>query len=61
MLCLIACPEPDCEVPAEVLDRRRLSSSDGGVEHLKTYCVNRHLFILPADWAATHERLLSSI
>jgi hypothetical protein len=56
MLWLIACPDPDCGVPAEVLDRRTLSSTGGGVVHLKTYCVNRHLFLLPADWTATRER-----
>jgi hypothetical protein len=56
MLWLIDCPDPDCGVPAEVLDRRILKSTDGGIEHLKTYCVNKHLFVLPADWAASRER-----
>lgn len=38
---------PDCGEPAEVLDRFALPSTDGLVEHARTYCVRRHWFIAP--------------
>jgi hypothetical protein len=45
MLMLTSCP--DCGEPAEVLDRFVLPSTDGPVEHLRTYCVLRHSFLAP--------------
>ena len=40
---------PDCGAVAEVLDRFVLESTDGPVEHVRTVCVARHLFLLPAS------------
>jgi len=52
MVQLSACPEPTCNAPAEVTDRFTLESTDGPIEHCKTYCVRRHIFILPVEWVA---------
>ena len=41
-----ACPE--CGSIARVLDRFVLESTDGPVEHVRTQCVRRHWFVLPA-------------
>ena len=41
-----ACPE--CGSIARVLDRFVLESTDGPVEHVRTQCVRRHCFLLPA-------------
>lgn len=41
-----ACPE--CASIAQVLDRFVLESTDGPVEHVRTQCVQRHWFVLPA-------------
>jgi hypothetical protein len=56
MLDLIACPDPGCIAPAEVLDRFVLSSTKGPVEHVKTYCVLRHIFLMPTSGLAGHIR-----
>ncbi|HLT11749.1 MAG TPA: hypothetical protein VK028_13255 [Micromonosporaceae bacterium] len=45
----VACPEPTCRAPAEVLDRVRLYSTSGAMEHVKTVCVRRHYFLVPAS------------
>ena len=39
---------PDCGAVAEVNDRFVLESTDGPVEHVRTQCVRRHWFVLPA-------------
>lgn len=49
MLCLEMCPDPDCAAPAEVTDRIPSWSTHGPVEHVRTYCVHRHAFFLPAE------------
>jgi hypothetical protein len=36
---VVACPEPGCAAPAEVLERFVLASTSGPVEHSKTVCV----------------------
>jgi len=54
MLDLTVCPEADCSSPAEILDRSALQSTDGPIEHVRTRCLNRHHFLLPA------ERLISA-
>jgi len=41
---IIACPEPSCLAPAEVVDRFVLASTDGPVEHVKTWCLAGHGF-----------------
>ena len=46
---LTICPEPTCRMVAEIHDRVTLASTDGPIEHIKTYCVNRHVFLLPHD------------
>jgi hypothetical protein len=45
----VTCPDPECQAPAEILDRFRLRSTGGPVEHVRTYCVRRHVFALPSD------------
>jgi hypothetical protein len=45
----VSCPEPACHAPAEVLDRYPLGSTAGPWEHVRTYCVRRHIFVLPAE------------
>ena len=44
---LIQCPEEGCTMPAEVKDRYTLYSTDGPVEHVRTLCINRHVFNMP--------------
>lgn len=51
---LIVCPEPSCGAPAEMIDQFVLWSTSGPIEHVRTYCVQRHIFLLPT------ERLLGS-
>lgn len=53
MLGLLPCPDPGCDAPAEVLDRTTLSSTCGPVEHVKTQCLRRHVFIMPTPEAET--------
>jgi hypothetical protein len=49
MFPLTACPEPTCDTAAEVIDRYTLPSTAGPVEMVRTYCVARHIFTLPAS------------
>jgi hypothetical protein len=49
MLDLTVCPEPGCSSPAEIFDRWALQSSDGPTDHVRTRCLNRHHFLLPAE------------
>jgi hypothetical protein len=44
---MTTCPEPSCGLPAEILDRFVLSSTDGPIELVKTHCLGRHMFTLP--------------
>lgn len=46
---LTQCPDPACDAPAEVLDRYALSSTDGGIEHIKVRCLHRHWYLLPVS------------
>jgi hypothetical protein len=53
---IVPCPEPSCQAPADVVDRFVLPSTGGPVAHVKTFCVNGHVFTprvesLPA-WSA---------
>jgi hypothetical protein len=48
MLDLIQCPDPTCRALAEVIDRFSLYSTDGPVEHVRTRCLQRHHFTVPA-------------
>jgi hypothetical protein len=45
----VSCPDPACHAPAEILDRYPLGSTDGLWEHVRTYCVRRHVFVLPTE------------
>jgi hypothetical protein len=40
---------PQCELPAEVIDRFSLSSTDGPIAHVKIACLAGHVFTPPAD------------
>ena len=44
---LIACPE--CALPAEIIERFWLASTDGPVLHVCVSCVDGHYFRMPAD------------
>jgi hypothetical protein len=46
---IIACPEPTCRAPAEVVDQWVLRSTSGPVAHLKTWCLNGHWFTPTVD------------
>ncbi len=46
---ITVCPDPACHLPAEVLDRFDLWSTDGPIEHISTRCLIRHTFTLPTD------------
>ena len=39
---------PECELPAEVIDRFSLYSTDGPIDHVKIACLRRHVFTPPA-------------
>ena len=56
MLILVACPEPACDGPAEMTDQFVLWSTSGPVEHVRTYCVRRHFFMLPTEWLDEERR-----
>jgi hypothetical protein len=45
----IHCPQPGCAAPAGIVDRWTWTSTDGPVEHVKTWCVNGHGFTPPLD------------
>ena len=39
---ITACPEPGCDVAAEVVSRWVWPSTDGPVEHVKLFCLHGH-------------------
>ncbi|HZC73708.1 MAG TPA: hypothetical protein VE442_23655 [Jatrophihabitans sp.] len=41
------CPEPGCYLPAEILDRFVLESTDGPIEHASIACLGGHRFRMP--------------
>jgi hypothetical protein len=43
------CPEPGCSLPAEILDRMVLESTDGPIEHARTLCLSGHRFLMPTS------------
>jgi len=40
----IACPDPNCDAPARIIDRWSFGSTSGPVEHIKTMCERGHWF-----------------
>ena len=40
---------PQCELPAEVIDRFSLSSTDGPIAHIKIACLAGHVFTPPVE------------
>jgi len=57
MLDLTICPEPTCEAIAEVVDRVVFESTDGPLEMLRTHCLFRHIFLLPAERVRSEARV----
>lgn len=49
MTITVACPEPGCTAPAEIIDRWVWNSTDGPMEHVRTRCLARHVFTPSAD------------
>jgi hypothetical protein len=55
---------PQCDLPAEIVDRFTFASTGGPAEHVKTVCVGGHWFTplaadveaLPVAPPATHRR-----
>lgn len=43
------CPEPGCGLPAEILDRAVLRSTDGLIEHARVVCLGGHRFFTPIE------------
>jgi hypothetical protein len=44
---LVSCPE--CGLPAEILDRFSLASTDGTVAHVALGCIDGHFFRMPVE------------
>jgi hypothetical protein len=44
-----ACPQPGCTMPAEIVDRRLLESTDDPIEHVRLVCLAGHRFLMPAE------------
>lgn len=44
-----ACPDLDCQAPAEVVDRYAVESTAGPVVHVATVCVRRHHYTTPEE------------
>jgi hypothetical protein len=53
---IVACPEPGCEMAAEVVSRWVWPSTDGPVEHVKVFCVHGHARTLLTAWLVTPAR-----
>ena len=41
---------PDCGLPAEVIGRSTMPSTDGPIEHVKTRCITGHWYMTPVDY-----------
>ena len=44
---------PDCGLPAEVIGRATMPSTDGPIEHVKTRCITGHWYMTPVGWEAS--------
>ena len=47
---IVECPEPGCEMAAEVLSRWVWPSTDGPVEHVKVFCLHGHARTMLTAW-----------
>lgn len=43
---IVACPEPDCDAPAEIVEHHILGSTGGPVPMVRTRCLGKHV----RDW-----------
>lgn len=48
---IVECPYP-CDKPADVIQRYVLESTDGPIEHIKTWCLRGHFFNGPVSMLA---------
>jgi len=46
---IVPCPQPRCGASAQIVDRWVWPSTNGPVEHVKTWCVNGHGFTPTLD------------
>jgi hypothetical protein len=46
---MTSAPCPQCDRPAEIVDRFSLASTSGPYEHVKIVCPGGHWFTLPAE------------
>jgi hypothetical protein len=46
---LTVCPDRECQLLAEIVDRFVLASTDGPVEHARVECLGRHIFTVPVS------------
>jgi hypothetical protein len=53
------CPEPGCDLRAEILDRRILKSTDGPIEHSRITCVGGHRFLMPTPMLPKRQHLFA--
>jgi hypothetical protein len=53
---LTRCPELGCDMLAEIVDRFVLSSTDGPIEHVRTYCLAKHMLTIPTERLAIGQR-----
>jgi hypothetical protein len=44
-----ACPQPGCDLAAEILDRTLIASTDARVEHVRVVCSRGHRFLMPTQ------------
>jgi hypothetical protein len=44
---------PGCGLPAEVVSRATLQSTDGPIEHVKTRCITGHWHMAPVGYDAS--------
>jgi hypothetical protein len=53
---IVVCPEPGCEVAAEIVSRWVWPSTDGPVEHVKVFCLQGHARAVVSAWLVTPAR-----
>jgi hypothetical protein len=44
-----ACPQAECDLPEEILDRMLTRSTHGPVEHARLVCLGGHRFFMPTE------------